>query len=184
MPERNTVMSETYTIKRLTLCLIHTDTHLLLGMKKRGFGANKWTGFGGKLESGETLEQAACREVQEECALTILPENLTKRGILHFTFEEDSTAMEVHVFTAQTYEGTPTETDEMAPQWYPLDALPFDSMWEDDQHWLPTLFGTDHKFYAHFHFNTEPKIIDSRLIHLASFDEAPSHPLALTPAEA
>ncbi|CAN0505072.1 unnamed protein product, partial [Ectocarpus sp. 12 AP-2014] len=32
---------------------------ILLGMKKRGFGEGKWNGFGGKVESGESVEEAA-----------------------------------------------------------------------------------------------------------------------------
>jgi 8-oxo-dGTP diphosphatase / 2-hydroxy-dATP diphosphatase len=34
---------------------------VLLGFKKRGFGAGKWNGFGGKLEDGESNEMAANR---------------------------------------------------------------------------------------------------------------------------
>jgi hypothetical protein len=33
--------------------LIHKEGKLLLGMKKRGFGMNKYNGFGGKVEKGE-----------------------------------------------------------------------------------------------------------------------------------
>lgn len=36
-------------------------TLVLLGMKKRGFGAGKWNGFGGKVQPGETIEEAARR---------------------------------------------------------------------------------------------------------------------------
>ncbi len=34
---------------------------ILLGMKKRGFGTGKFTGFGGKVEKGEEIIQAAIR---------------------------------------------------------------------------------------------------------------------------
>jgi 8-oxo-dGTP pyrophosphatase MutT (NUDIX family) len=34
---------------------------ILLGMKKRGFGVDKWDGFGGKIEDGESNEIAAKR---------------------------------------------------------------------------------------------------------------------------
>lgn len=47
--------------KVLTLVIIRRGTEILLGMKKRGFGAGKWNGFGGKLESGETLLEGAKR---------------------------------------------------------------------------------------------------------------------------
>jgi 8-oxo-dGTP diphosphatase/2-hydroxy-dATP diphosphatase len=39
----------------LTLMLIHQKNKILLGFKKRGFGKNKWNGFGGKVEEGETI---------------------------------------------------------------------------------------------------------------------------------
>ena len=46
------------------------ERQLLLGRKKRGFGEGKWNGFGGKLEPGETVEEAAVRELQEESGVT------------------------------------------------------------------------------------------------------------------
>jgi hypothetical protein len=27
----------------------------------------------------------------------------------------------------------------MAPQWFPIDAIPYDKMWPDDRFWLPLL---------------------------------------------
>ena len=33
-------------------------TDICLAMKKRSFGANRWNGVGGKVISGETLEEA------------------------------------------------------------------------------------------------------------------------------
>ena len=35
---------------------IDEQNRILLGRKKRGFGANKYNGFGGKLDDGESLE--------------------------------------------------------------------------------------------------------------------------------
>ena len=49
--------------KLLTLVMIIKNDQLLLGMKKRGFGANRWNGFGGKVEIGETILEAATRYV-------------------------------------------------------------------------------------------------------------------------
>jgi len=45
----------------LTLVLVLQPGRVLLGMKKRGFGAGKWNGFGGKVQTGETIEAAARR---------------------------------------------------------------------------------------------------------------------------
>ena len=57
------------TVKQLTLVMIvdETDKRILLGMTKRGFGQGWWNGFGGKLKPGETLEECAQRETEEEC---------------------------------------------------------------------------------------------------------------------
>lgn len=50
------------TRKALTLTLVRSGAgEILLGLKKRGFGEGKWNGFGGKVEPGETIPQAAAR---------------------------------------------------------------------------------------------------------------------------
>lgn len=51
--------------KILTLLLIHQANRVLLGMKKRGFGQGRYNGFGGKVEKGETIIEAAIRETIE-----------------------------------------------------------------------------------------------------------------------
>lgn len=48
-------------VKVLTLALIRNQQRVLLGMKKRGFGQGLWNGFGGKVEEGETIKEAAKR---------------------------------------------------------------------------------------------------------------------------
>ena len=47
--------------KILTLAFVRRQRDILLGYKKRGFGAGKWNGFGGKVEIAETIEDAAKR---------------------------------------------------------------------------------------------------------------------------
>lgn len=138
--------------KILTLCLLRKDDQILLGMKKYGFGAGKWNGFGGKLDFGETIEQAARREMQEESSMIV--ENLEKRGVLDFEFQGNSEILEVHVFHAQNFTGMPMETNEMRPQWFEIDHIPYDKMWPDDRLWLP-LFLAGEKFQGRFLFSCE-----------------------------
>lgn len=146
--------------KVLTLCLIHTDTHILLGMKKRGFGSGKWNGFGGKVEPGETIEDAARREVLEEAGVEVPV--VEKVGLVHFEFEGNPEIMEVHVFRTKVGEmadvGEPTESDEMAPQWFPHDEIPFSDMWPDDEHWFPIFF-SGVKFQGKFHFDAQNRLL-------------------------
>jgi len=121
--------------KLLTLVMLIKDNRILLGMKKRGFGANRWNGFGGKLHEGESLEAAAKRETQEEAGVVV--EDLEPRGILRFGFEGQEEQLEVHVFVANNWQGEPTESEEMRPQWFNFDEIPYHSMWLDDPFWLP-----------------------------------------------
>ncbi len=116
--------------------MIYDDQRILLGMKKQGFGAGKWNGFGGKVESNETIEQAAIRELNEEIGLTATA--LTPRGVLNF-YGEDSQYphIEMHIFAVEQYSGEPIESAEMKPQWFLHADIPYDAMWPDDPHWLP-----------------------------------------------
>jgi 8-oxo-dGTP diphosphatase len=120
--------------ERANLCFIVKDRRVLLIRKKRGLGAGKINGPGGKLEAGETAMDAAVREVQEEIGVT--PLHLEDRGELHFQFT-DGYSLHCAVFVARDLQGEPIETDEATPFWVPVEAVPFDAMWEDDQHWLP-----------------------------------------------
>ncbi|MEE6523782.1 hypothetical protein FKM82_022824 [Ascaphus truei] len=126
-----------FTSKLLTLVLVVQPQRILLGMKKRGFGAGLWNGFGGKVETGETIEEAARRELWEESGLTV--DTLLKIGRITFEFVGSSELLEVHVFRADTFSGEPTESDEMRPQWFDLEKIPFGGMWPDDVLWFPLL---------------------------------------------
>jgi 8-oxo-dGTP diphosphatase/2-hydroxy-dATP diphosphatase len=97
--------------KTMTLVLVERDGQLLLGMKKRGFGAGRFNGFGGKMEEQETIEEAAKRELFEEAEL--VSNELEKVGLLTFSFESDSELkLEVHIFRTVNFSGEPIETDE------------------------------------------------------------------------
>src|SRR5262245_31356677 len=101
--------------KLLTLCFACKEKEILLGMKKRGFGEGRWNGFGGKVEEGETIEEAAIREMREECGIE--SKTLKEIGVLDFTFDNEEKVLEVHIFKVTDFSGTPVETEEMKPQW-------------------------------------------------------------------
>jgi 8-oxo-dGTP diphosphatase/2-hydroxy-dATP diphosphatase len=142
--------------KVLTLCFLRDGDRVLLGMKKRGYGAGRWNGLGGKVEAGESVEEAAKRECREEAGVEVAA--LERRGILHFITEGDPVRMEVHVFLATAWAGAPVETEER-PEWHALDALPFDAMWPDDRHWFPAFAGGEY-FGGTFFFRGQDVIID------------------------
>lgn len=145
-----------------TLCLIRKDNQILLGMKKRGFGAGRWNGFGGKMHDGETIEEATKREVKEEAGITI--ENIEKVGNIQFEFQGNPEILDVHIFKAEEFSSAPAETEEMKPQWFNVDEIPFENMWPDDIYWM-TLFLENKKFIGKFLFDQEnnTKIIEHNL---------------------
>jgi 8-oxo-dGTP diphosphatase / 2-hydroxy-dATP diphosphatase len=138
--------------KLLTLVLIRENGRILLGMKKRGFGAGKWNGFGGKVEQGEEIVDAAVRELHEEAG--IVAHELEFRGVNRFSFVGDPVVMEVHTFEVMRWEGEPIETDEMRPHWFAEDEMPYDAMWPDDRHWMPYFFDK-REFSGEFAFSGE-----------------------------
>ncbi len=152
--------------KILTLCIIHQHPKILLGMKKRGHGEGMWNGFGGKVEKGETIEEAAKREMKEEAGVEI--SKINKLGIIEFESQGDSEILEVHIFRVKEFEGVPVESEEMKPKWFNVDEIPFDQMWPDDKYWLPLLL-KEKRFKGKFLFNKSNEIIDFSLLEINSF---------------
>jgi 8-oxo-dGTP diphosphatase len=144
--------------QQATLLFVVRDGKVLLIHKKRGLGAGNINGPGGRLEADETPLQAAIREVQEELCIT--PLDVSYCGELYFQFVDGLT---IHgtVFRASDFEGQPTETDEAKPCWTPLDQIPYDQMWEDDQHWVPLML--DNKIFHGYFIFDGPKMLDMRV---------------------
>ena len=147
-----------------TLVFVVRDGRMLLIRKKRGLGAGKINGPGGRLDPGETPYECAVREMEEELRAT--PVGLEHLGELRFQFV-DGYGIHVHVFRAGEQDGEPTEIDEAAPLWADLDALPFDEMWADDRVWLPHLVA-GRRFSGRFVFDG-----DSMLDHVLEVEPHP-----------
>ena len=125
-----------------TLAFILEKDRILLGKKKRGFGAGHWNGFGGKIKPPETVEEAL-----------IVPKNFKKIAEMTFHFKANNfTLKKVHVFVADSFSGEIKESEEMMPKWFLINEVPFDKMWEDDIHWFPIMFAGE-KFTGSFVFD-------------------------------
>lgn len=122
----------------VTLCFLTRPGEVLLAMKKRGFGAGKWNGIGGKVIPGETIPLAALREMNEEIGITTGEDQLESRGTIDFYFpHKPEWNQRLHIFFVKTWNGEPAESEEMRPLWYTHGAIPYADMWIDDIHWLP-----------------------------------------------
>jgi len=129
-------------------------------MKKRGFGAGRWNGFGGKLLSNESLKDGARRETMEEAGVE--PRSFEEMGILEFSWQGRGDLLEVHVFKVTDWEGVPAETEEMRPEWFPMDQIPYEDMWSDDPYWLP-LYLEGKKFRGSFQFDENDQVLSHEI---------------------
>lgn len=139
----------------LTLCIIRHEGRILLGLNKGGLGIGKWSGAGGHVEQGETIDAAAQREVKEEFGVTV--DDIEKAGIL--TFKSPKRALvEMHIYKATQFQGELIETEEMTPCWFTKDTLPFKEMWSSDLYWMPYFF-KDRLFVGEFEYDAVDRVI-------------------------
>lgn len=133
--------------------LIHAH-HVLLALKKRGFGANLWNAPGGKIEFGETAKIAAIRETKEEVGAT--PELDEPLGEILY-HDKIHGSWKVTVYRSEAFSGDIYESEEMRPQWFTFDAIPYDQMWPGDELWVPFVLSNT-KFYAELWFDGSGKL--------------------------
>ena len=151
-----------------TIVFLRKEDELLLAMKKRGFGEGRFNGTGGKIEPGESAAECARRETLEEIGVTAL--TLTKVAELTFHEEHDGSPHHVHshVFVCTDWTGEPAETEEMSPHWFKLSAIPYDTMWPDDIHWLPNVL-LGEKIVGEFWFDSHDTVIDQTIKTVENF---------------
>jgi 8-oxo-dGTP diphosphatase/2-hydroxy-dATP diphosphatase len=147
---------------------------ICLGLKKAGFGKEKWNGFGGKVGDkiefkDETIEESLKREALEEFGVEIL--DFRQIGLLHFIYksnEKPEKLMDCHVFLVEKWSGEITESTEMLPKWFEIDQIPYPEMWIDDSYWLPKLL-REENFEASFEFK-DGELINHFFTKFLTFD--------------
>ena len=135
--------------QRATILFVVRDGRILLIHKKRGLGAGKVNGPGGRIDPGETPLECAVRETREE--LRVTPLGVRACGELRFQFV-DGLSIHGFVFTASDCDGEPQETAEARPFWVDRDAIPFERMWADDLLWFPPMLA-GRRFEGRFLFD-------------------------------
>jgi 8-oxo-dGTP diphosphatase/2-hydroxy-dATP diphosphatase len=140
------------------LVLIVDDTRILLGKKKRGIGAGRYNGYGGKVDIGETVEESLVREVFEESGLLLT--QYEKIGVLQLETPEFEN--EMHIFASDGFSGELRETEEMAPEWFSIEHIPYEEMWQSDPLWYPYFLGGE-KFVGKVIFDENHQVIESEI---------------------
>src|SRR3989338_2309516 len=131
---KHVILFHIMVVKQMVDTFIIRDGHVLLGRKNRGIGQGFWNGFGGKVMPSESVEEAARREVREECGLT--GTNLEPCARLLFSGEIPE-IIEAHMFLVRAFDGKIVPSEEMDPiAWHSLSAVPYGEMWPDFRLWF------------------------------------------------
>lgn len=148
-------------MKQATLLFLIDHDKILLAMKKRGFGAGKWNGSGGKVKDGESIEQAAIRECQEE--INVTPVSLKEVAVNSFYFPKNPEwDQQVTIYLCDKWSGKPTESEEMTPKWFKISDLPYQEMWSSDHYWLPKVLDGNY-VDADFYFDEKNEVIKQKI---------------------
>ena len=151
-----------------TLLFVIHDGDILLIRKKRGLGAGKVNGPGGKLDPGETPMECAVRETREELGVLAHDPKLMGRHLFQFV---DGYALQVFVYLSSNFDGIAIETDEAIPLWTPVGQIPYEEMWEDDGIWLPEML--DGKYFDGRYLFDDDKMLGHELDLMDSADHIP-----------
>lgn len=155
-------------MKQLTVLFLVKDNQILLPMKKRGFGEGRYNGVGGKVEPGETIEQAIVRECQEEIGVTPIKFHKAAEIIFDEQHKGVREAIQVHAFVGDTWEGTPIETEEMKPHWFSVHEMPYEHMWADDPFWLPQIL-EGKLLKCSFKLNDQDRVVEKSIKEVEAF---------------
>lgn len=143
-----------------------------LGMRKKvssGLGENLIAGIGGKIGDApeiqnETSDEAMDRESNEEIGVQVLEK--WEMGRVRFIFShkppDSQWNQDVRIYSITKWQGTPSETESIKPIWFDVGDLPWERMWEDNEHWLPRVL-SGQRVDAIFLFRDDNKIAEYRL---------------------
>lgn len=146
-------------MKIATLGIVLQDGNVLLGEKKKGeIGTGVLSGPGGKLDHGETLSECLIRETREELGIELDRGSLELVAIIDF-YAADEIDFRVYVYLARILNGEVRETADMIPAWYPVNALPYERMYDGDRFWFPKAVRGE-KFCANVYYLSRARDFD------------------------
>ena len=139
-------------MKLATLCYIQKDGKTLMlyrNKKENDYHEGKWNGLGGKFEPGESPEECAVREIEEESGLIV--KNIKMKGFITFPMFDGKEDWYVFAFVIDEFEGELIDSPEGQLEWIPNDKLKELNLWDGDQIFIPWLFQEEF-FSAKFNY--------------------------------
>lgn len=106
--------------------------------KKNDVNEGKWIGIGGKVEQGETAEQAALRELREETGLEAL--EWEESGVFYFASLTQQDFERIHVYRVTRVKGALTDCSEGELGWMTPEEFLAVPHWMGDEAFLEYVF--------------------------------------------
>ncbi len=134
-------------MKLATLCYIQKDGKTLMlyrNKKENDYHEGKWNGLGGKFEPGESPEECAVREIEEESGLIV--KNIKMKGFITFPMFDGKEDWYVFAFVIDKFESELIDSPEGQLEWIPNNKLKELNLWDGDQIFIPWLF--QEKFFS------------------------------------
>jgi len=100
----------------------------------------------------------------------LFQQNMKNTGLLDFYeyFKGEKINLIVHLYVVTKWNGEIAESEEMSPEWFDIDSIPYNQMFPDDKYWLPYIL-EDKKINAFFEFDQEWNLV-SKKINEEKFD--------------
>ena len=151
-----------YQVIPRTLCFVThgEEVLLLLGGAKKRLWAGRYNGLGGHVEPGEDIYTSVRREVREEAGLEV--HDLRLRGVVHADAGDPAAGILFFVFTAVADDKSVLASEEGALEWWPINALPTDSLVEDLPVLLPKILAmgpTDPPLFVAYSYDDRDRLV-------------------------
>ncbi len=121
-----------------TLIYIRKDNQTLMIKKDLGEGNYLYNGIGGKIETGETPEKCAFREIKEETNLEA--KSLDFRGYITFPAFDKHGDWLVFIYECFEFTGEIINSDEGSLHWVADDAIKSLNIYEGDIEFLDIIY--------------------------------------------
>lgn len=114
---------------------------VLLARKTAKIGIGLYNGIGGGVENGETIDQAAVRETQEEVDIVVEPAHLERCALIYchnYNKRGESFVCKLYVYTAASFSGEPKVQSDSGLRdlaWFAVTRLPLGEMMFGDREW-------------------------------------------------
>ena len=128
---------------------------ILLGLHTSGSWQGAYTGFLGEVGPEEAPAAAAVRITWEQAGIVVPPGE--HGATFQFNSEAWETAQEFE-FLVESHSGQPQESGTVRPEWFALDAIPYEQMPADDALWYPP-FLAGKRMRGHFDFAPDGKTL-------------------------